>query len=111
MVAKYGVLLLLLKSLMLIFSNKICSKILILWKNSIFAFVSKFWEFIPNHPIIPVEQNRGECILRIIFIAMLLNIGTVCSINEDCLVEEALYLNFKIASKGKVTWISSVKYI
>ena len=23
-----------------------------------------------------------------------------CSINEDCLVKEALYLNFKIASKG-----------
>ena len=78
MVAKYGVLLLLLKSLMLIFSNKICSKILILWKNSILVFVSKFWEFIPNHPIMPVEQNWGECILRIIFIAMLLNIGTVC---------------------------------
>ena len=26
-------------------------------------------------------------------------------------VKEALYLNFKIASKGKVTWTSSVKYI
>ena len=51
MVAKYGVLLLLLKSLMLIFSNKICSKILILWKDSIFVFVSKFWELIPSHPI------------------------------------------------------------
>ena len=35
----------------------------------------------------------------------------LCSINEDCLVNEALYLSFKIASKGKVTWISSVKYI
>ena len=35
----------------------------------------------------------------------------LCSINKDCLVKEALYLNFKIASKGKVTWISSVKYI
>ena len=78
MVAKYGVLLLLLKGLMLIFSNKICSKILMLWKNSTFVFGSKFWEFIPNHPIMPVEQNWDECILRIIFIAMLLNIGTVC---------------------------------
>ena len=35
----------------------------------------------------------------------------MCSINEDFLVKEALYLNFKIASKGKVTWICSVKYI
>ena len=52
--------------------------VLILCKNSIFVFVSKFWEFIPNHPIMPVEQNWGECILPIIFIAMLLNIGTVC---------------------------------
>ena len=78
MVAKYGVLLLLLKSLMLIFSKKICSKILILWKNSVFFFVSKFWEFIPNHPIMPVEQNWSECTLPIIFIVMLLNIGTVC---------------------------------
>ena len=35
------------------------------------------WEFILNHPIMPVEQNWGECILPIIFIVMLLNIGTV----------------------------------
>ena len=50
----------------------------IMEKLCIFVFVSKFWEFIPNHPIMPVEQNWGECILPIIFLAILLNTGTVC---------------------------------